>query len=170
MDKILINDITLAPLEEPVTDSDAFYGPQQLAPGRIVTLHFALSLTDGEIIDSNFDSQPVTFTVGDGNILPGFERAIYGLRAGEEASVKVSAEMAFGKHNTDNLHTLRRNRFPADLAMEQGLMINFTDSAGNDQPGVIKTFDANQATVDFNHPLAGRDILFKVKIFTIAEQ
>jgi FKBP-type peptidyl-prolyl cis-trans isomerase SlpA len=54
--------------------------------------------------------------------------------------------------------------------MEQGLMINFTDSAGNDQPGVIKTFDANQATVDFNHPLAGRDILFKVKIFTIAEQ
>jgi FKBP-type peptidyl-prolyl cis-trans isomerase SlpA len=170
MDKILLNDITLAPLEEPETDSDSLYSPQQLAPGRLVTLHFELSLTDGEIIDSNFDNQPVMFTVGDGNILPGFEQAIYGLSAGEESAVIVPAEMAFGQQNPDNLHRLPRTSFPLDLALEQGLMINFTDSAGNEQPGVIKTFDANRVTVDFNHPLAGRDIRFRVKIFSIAEQ
>ena len=78
--------------------------------------------------------------------------------------------MAFGQQNPDNLHRLPRTSFPLDLALEQGLMINFTDSAGNEQPGVIKTFDANRVTVDFNHPLAGRDIRFRVKIFSIAEQ
>jgi FKBP-type peptidyl-prolyl cis-trans isomerase SlpA len=171
MDKILLNDITLVPLEEKITEtaSGTFYSPEQLAPGREVSLYFELSLSDGEIVDSNFDRQPATFTVGDGNILPGFEQAIYGLSAGEESTVKVPAEMAFGHQNPDNLHRLPRTSFPTDLAMEQGLMINFTDSAGNDQPGVIKGFDVNRVTVDFNHPLAGRDILFRVKILTIAD-
>jgi len=169
MEKIVLNDITLAQLEEPESVAASLYSSEQLAPGREVSLHFELSLSDGEIVDSNFDRQPVTLTVGDGNILPGFEQAIYGLSAGEESTVKVPAKMAFGHQNPDNLHRLPRTSFPVDLALEQGLMINFTDSEGNDQPGVIKNFDVNRVTVDFNHPLAGRDILFRVKILSISQ-
>jgi len=166
MDKITLTDITEtgnAAQDEPAVQ----YAEDQVSNGKEVTLHFELALEDGKIVDSNFDGQPATFRPGDGNLPPGFEQVLFGLRQGEEKTVKVSEDDAFGPYNPDNVQTFPRYRFQADLAMEDGLVINFADQAGNEQAGVITAFDSEKITVDFNHPLAGRNILFRVKILSV---
>lgn len=147
----------------------------EVSPGKRVTMYFSLALlhTDDasreRLIDSNFDKTPATFIMGDGNLLAGFERAILGLQAGDENTFNIACENAFGQFNEDNIQIYPRYQFSAELLLEKGLMINFADAAGNDQPGVVKAFDAENVTVDFNHPLAGKNIQFKVKIMTVAE-
>ncbi|NBS26431.1 MAG: peptidylprolyl isomerase [Gammaproteobacteria bacterium] len=164
MEKIQLRDITVE--ATPVAKTDQF-DADQLAPGKTVRMHFELSLPGGEIIDSNFEGNAVEFTVGDGNLLPGFEQSIFGLQENDEHTVEIPPSEAFGDHNEDNIQVIPRFRFPADLVVEKGLMINFADSAGNEQAGVIANFDADRVTVDFNHPLAGKNILFRVRILSI---
>ena len=92
--------------------------------GMEVTLHFALSLEDGSTIDSNFDSEPVTFVVGDGNLLPGFEEALFGLQAGDEKSFLIPSEKGFGAHNPENVQEFSREEFPEDVQLAEGLVIS----------------------------------------------
>lgn len=158
--------------DEPVLDAKAgkeelkHYSEHEISPGKRIVLNFSLAPADDPIalIDSNFEKEPVSFDYGDGNILPGFEAVMLGLKAGDKKSFTVGAEKAFGLRNEDNIHCYPRYQFPADLLMEKGLMINFSDAGGNEQAGVVSTFDANNVYVDFNHPLAGLDILFVVEI------
>jgi FKBP-type peptidyl-prolyl cis-trans isomerase SlpA len=166
MDKIDVMDIT-AGAHQKHRDEGKLYDPDQVCNGREVTLHFELALADGDIVDSNFSGRPVTFRLGDGNLPPAFEEVIYGLRSGAEQTANVAADHAFGPHNPHNVQTFPRSRFAADLAMAAGLVINFTDQAGNEQAGVIMKCDASHVTVDFNHPLAGREIRFRVKILSV---
>jgi FKBP-type peptidyl-prolyl cis-trans isomerase SlpA len=119
------------------------------------------------IIDSNFDKDPVSFKFGDGNLLATFENIMLGLKVGDKKTFTVAAEQAFGLRNEDNIHLYPRYQFPADLVMEKGLMINFSDVGGNEQAGVITEFNADEVKVDFNHPLADLDILFTVNIMAI---
>ena len=162
----VLNLITLDELEDDRPESSSDYAHDEIGPGREVTLHFALTLADDpqQLIDSNFDRDPVSFEVGDGNLLAGFERVLFGLKAGAEQEFLIPARNAFGERNSDNIQRYPRYQFPADLLMEKGLMINFADAAGNEQAGIIHGFDADNVDVDFNHPLAGRDILFRVAI------
>ncbi len=142
------------------------YLKDEISPGKLITLNFSLT-PEGKpdaIIDSNFEKDPVTFAFGDGNLLSGFENMMLGLKAGDHKTFTVEAEQAFGLRNEDNVHLYPRYQFPADLVMEKGLMINFSDVGGNEQAGVIAEFNADEVTVDFNHPLAGLDILFTVDI------
>jgi FKBP-type peptidyl-prolyl cis-trans isomerase SlpA len=138
-----------------------------VGPGTQVTLHFALELDDGSVVDSNFDADPVTFIVGDGNLLPGFEEALLGLQAGDEKSFTITPEKGFGGYNTENIQEFPRDQFPADVELNEGLVLSFSDAQSNEVPGVVQEFDENTVTVDFNHPLAGRDIEFSVRIIDV---
>lgn len=135
--------------------------------GTEVTLHFALSLEDGSTIDSNFGGEPVTFVVGDGNLLPGFEEALFGLQAGDEKSFVIPPEKGFGAHNPSNVQEFPRDEFPEDVELAEGLVLSFADAQQNELPGMVQEFDDNTVTVDFNHPLAGRDIEFNVRIIDV---
>jgi len=138
-----------------------------LGPGTRVTLHFALRLPDGEVIDSNFEREPATFTVGDGNLLQGFEKAIIGLQEGDRKTIVIKPEDGFGQRNPNNVQEIARNQFGADIELEEGLMLSFADAQKTELPGVVKRFNDDVVTVDFNHPLAGHDILFEVAILKI---
>jgi FKBP-type peptidyl-prolyl cis-trans isomerase SlpA len=133
----------------------------------MVTLHFALMLENREHIDSNFDRDPVRFTMGDGSLLPGFEQVLLGLKKGDTNEVLLAPGAAFGVVNEDNIQRFPRYQFPPDLDLTPGLVINFADSAGNNQAGVVKLFDSSWVVVDFNHPLAGRTILFRFHIHDV---
>ncbi len=139
-----------------------------IGQGVQVTMHFSLSLESGEVIDSNFEGEPVTFTVGDGNLLPGFETALFGLKEGDEAALVVPPERGFGDHNPENVQVIEREQFPADAELQPGLMLTFSDAQNNELPGVVSEVSDESVTVDFNHPLAGRDIRFTVKIIEVA--
>lgn len=132
-----------------------------------VTLNFALSLPDGSEIDSNFDSEPVAMKIGDGNMLPGFEKCLIGLTVGSKVEQTISAEDAFGGYNDDNIQRFKKGSFDSDLNLEKGLVIGFTDPAGGELPGVVHEIDGDWVSIDFNHPLAGRDIIFKAVVHSV---
>lgn len=131
-----------------------------------VTLHFTLKLETGEVIDSTLDKQPATFTMKDGSLLPGFEQVLVGLTAGDKKEFLIKAEHGFGQPNPQNTQMIPREHFTGmDLAI--GLVFMFKDAAGSDLPGVVKSFDDQRVEIDFNHPLAGKDILFEVEIIKV---
>lgn len=138
-----------------------------LEPGTKVTLHFALRLPSGEVIDSNFEHEPATFTVGDGNLLPSFEKAIFGLQEGDKQTFVIKAEDSFGQRNPNNLQEVPRAQFRSDIELSEGLMLSFADAKKTELPGVVRSFDEDIVVIDFNHPLAGHDILFDVAILHI---
>lgn len=131
-----------------------------------VTLNFALYLEDGSEVDSNFGQPPATFVVGDGSLLPGFERAIFGLRPGDEGEFVILPENAFGQPNGNNIQSVSREHFDEN-ELDRGMVFAFADASGGEVPGVVTDFDDDEVTVDFNHPLSGRTITFKVHIHNV---
>lgn len=138
-----------------------------IGPGTKITLHFALQLDNGDMVDSNFERAPATFTVGDGNLLPGFEKALFGMLEGEHRTVVIKPEDGFGQRNPNNIQEIARSQFSPDLELSEGLMLSFADAQKTELPGVVQRYDDEVVVVDFNHPLAGRDILFEVAILKI---
>ena len=138
-----------------------------ISEGTRVTLNFALILDDGSEVDSNFEKEPASFAVGDGSLLPGFERALFGLKSGDEATLEIPPEDGFGQPNDNNFQTIKRDQFDVDSELPEGMVFSFADAAGGELPGVVKTFDADEVTVDFNHPLAGRTLSFRVAIHNV---
>lgn len=138
-----------------------------IGAGNRVTLHFAIKLEDGACVDSTFEREPATFEVGDGNLLEGFEKALFGLKAGDKQTFVIPPEQGFGQPNPNNVQKMPRADFSADMVLEEGLMLSFADAQKAELPGVIAAVDEQQVTVDFNHPLAGRDVSFEVEIIAV---
>ncbi|GGK01778.1 FKBP-type peptidyl-prolyl cis-trans isomerase [Pseudomonas matsuisoli] len=139
---------------------------QRIGPDKQVTLHFALKLDNGDVVDSTFDKKPATFKVGDGSLLPGFEQAIYGLKAGDKRTLSVEPEQGFGQPNPQNVQIMPRNQFEG-MELSEGLLVIFNDAANAELPGIVRHFDDNQVTIDFNHPLSGKTLSFDVEIIEV---
>ena len=146
--------------------TDQVLAEQRIGQNTEVTLHFALRLENGDTVDSTFDKAPATFKVGDGNLLPGFEVALYGFKAGDKRSLQIEPENAFGQPNPQNVQVMPRGQFQ-DMELSEGLLIIFNDAANAELPGVVKAFDEQQVTIDFNHPLAGKTLSFDVEIIEV---
>lgn len=131
-----------------------------------ITLHFTLKLETGEVIDSTLDKQPATFTMKDGSLLPGFEQVLLGLSTGDKKAFLMPPEQGFGQPNPQNRQAIPREHFNG-MDLEIGLAFMFKDAAGSDLPGVVKFFDEQSVEIDFNHPLAGKNIIFDVEIIKI---
>jgi FKBP-type peptidyl-prolyl cis-trans isomerase SlpA len=139
---------------------------QRIGSQTQVTLHFAIRLENGDLVDSTEGKAPATFCVGDGNLLPGFEQALFGLKAGDKRSLPISPEQGFGQPNPQNVQVMPRSQF-TDMPLSEGLLIIFQDAAKGELPGVVKAFDEQQVSIDFNHPLAGKSLTFEVEIIEV---
>ena len=145
-----------------------------IAMGSRVTLHFSLALTDGKIIDSNFDRAAPSFRLGDGSLLPGFEQCLLGLQQGDEREFMLAPEQAFGQPNTANHQSFTvanfRHLLEDDLLpLAPGTVVSFKDAAGFDLPGVVMAIGEDRVEVDFNHPLAGKSIRFRVRVVNVLD-
>ena len=138
-----------------------------IGPSTRVTLHFALRLPSGEVLDSTFEGKPATFTFGDGNLPAGFEACLLGLVAGASETFEVPPENAFGQPNPHNVQRFPRDTFGPELALEPGLVLSFADAAKSELPGVVAALEGDEVVVDFNHPLAGRTVTFEVSVITV---
>ncbi|MDA9679983.1 FKBP-type peptidyl-prolyl cis-trans isomerase [Gammaproteobacteria bacterium] len=134
-----------------------------IGPGTRVTLIFKLALSTGDVIDST-GNESATFEVGDGSLLPGFESVMYGMKAGDSAELPVAADQGFGVPNDDNVHMIKRTLFEVSQDLIEGLVVSFADGEGGERPGVVNRVFDDLVEVDFNHPLAGQDLLFSVQI------
>ena len=137
----------------------------KIEQGIRVTLYFSLKLENGKTVDSNFDGKPATFTLGDGNLLPGFEAPLVGLEVGAQGEFVIAPEYAFGQPNPENIQALSRDNFDQET-LKVGDVFSFQNGDG-ELPGVIAAIHAENVDVDFNHPLAGRSIIFTVDIVDV---
>lgn len=131
-----------------------------------VTLHFSLALEDGQLIDSTFEKKAPTMTMGDGSLLYGFEQRLLGLSPGDKKEFLIEPKDAFGAHNPMNVQYFKPEEFDPE-SLEVGMIVSFIDAGQHELPGVIASFDDEQVEVDFNHPLAGKNLLFKVEIIDV---
>ena len=139
---------------------------QRIGQGSTVTLHFSLKFDNGEVVDSNFEKDPATFTIGDGSLLPGFERVLFGLKDADKSTFEILPEQGFGTPNEQNVQVMPRSQFDS-MELDYGVLVIFKDAAGGEMPGVVKAFNDQQVTIDFNHPLAGKVITFDVEIIQV---
>ena len=138
----------------------------RIGPDMEVTLHFAIKLDNGDVVDNTFEKNPATFRVGDGNLLPGFESVLFGLKSGDKRVLAIEPEQGFGQPNPQNVQVMPRGNFQ-DMELSEGLLIIFNDAANAELPGVVKMVDDTHVTVDFNHPLAGKPLSFEVEILSV---
>ena len=142
---------------------------QKIQMGSRISLHFALLMPSGEEIDTTRRGKPAELTLGDGNLLPGFETALVGLSAGDDAQLIVPAEQAFGERVEANVRLLAKTLFAdftSEEPLEPGLVVSFQAPDG-ELPGVVKAVYEDTVQVDFNHPLSGSDITFDVSILSV---
>ena len=138
-----------------------------VSPESTVTLHLSLALEDGTVAESTFDDEPLTFTMGDGTLVEGLELGLYGLKAGDTQRLVLQPQQAFGLHDPDKLHPIARVDFPPELELEAGVIIGFDTPAGEELPGTVVALTDETVEVDFNHPLAGRVVVFEVEIIAV---
>lgn len=139
----------------------------RIAQGSQVALHFSVALENGiEIDNTRSYPEPVSLVIGDGNLLEGFEKALLGLRAGDRRTVHLPPEDAFGPWNPENVQLFDTVQFvkAGDDRPQVGTMMEFQDKGGGTLAGVVKAVNDDKVEVDFNHPLAGRNIVFEVEI------
>lgn len=131
-----------------------------------ITLHFSLALENGDMVDSTFNKKPATMAMGDGSLLYGFEQRLIGLSVGDKQEFLIEPKDGFGAHNPMNVQHFKTEDFDPET-LEEGMIVSFIDAGQHELPGVIASFDDEQVTVDFNHPLAGKNLLFTVEIIDV---
>ena len=139
----------------------------QITIGSRVTMHFSLKLSDGMLVESSFDDQPLSFVVGDGTLDRGLELALIGLREGERQALTLMPGQAFGMRDEEAIQLVDKSRFPADMRLEPGQIVGFSGPDGEELAGAVLEVHDQQVKVDFNHPLAGREIIFESLIVEV---
>ena len=138
-----------------------------IGPNTKITMHFALKLEDGQVVDSTFDKQAAEFVLGDGNLPEGFEHLIVGMKAGDRNEFMVTPEQGFNDYQQANVHTLPVADFPVDMPLSPGLTVIFEDAMKSEVPGVVQAIENGFVTIDFNHPLSGKNLRFDVEILDV---
>lgn len=133
----------------------------------VVGIEYALHLGDGAIIDRSDAGQPMRYLHGQGQIVPGLEKALEGKEPGTEAKVVVSPDEGYGDRDDQAVRTIPREAFPPDAPISVGAEFVVVDDQHNQVPLKITAVTDGNVTVDFNHPLAGKTLHFNVKVVDV---
>lgn len=118
-----------------------------------------------EVVDSNKGSDPLEFITGMGHIIPGLEKGLEGMSAGESGDILVPAAQAYGEYNDEAIQTLPIDQF-AGIELKEGMTLYGQDERGGTMQVTVKSFNDVDVTIDFNHPLAGKDLMFSVTVMS----
>ena len=139
----------------------------QIERNSLVTIFYRLGLPNGDVLEENFDDEPMTVQLGQGEMAEGLELALIGLREGEEETIDIGPDLAFGHIDDSLFRTIPRIEFDPELELEPGLIIEFATEDGDTLPGTILDFNQDEVRVDLNHPLAGQTVRYSVRIVAI---
>ncbi|NCF37094.1 MAG: peptidylprolyl isomerase [Gammaproteobacteria bacterium] len=139
----------------------------QIERNSCVTIYYRLGLTNGDILEDNFDDEPMTVQLGCGEMAEGLELALIGLREGQEDTIDIGPDLAFGYVDENLFRSIPRIEFDPELQLEPGLIIEFATEDGETLPGTILDFNEDEVRVDLNHPLAGQTVRYNVKVVAI---
>lgn len=140
----------------------------QAKQGDTVTVHYTGSLTTGELFDSSEESGPLKFTVGQDEVIPGFEEAVIGMSPGETKTVTIPEDKAYGARMPELVAEVERQFLPAGAEPVIGQQYEVTQDDGQVFNVTVTAMNDDTVTLDANHPLAGRDLIFEIKLMEIA--
>lgn len=136
--------------------------------GKVVSMEYTLHV-DNEEIDSSQGQDPLQFLVGHGNIISGLEREMIGMKVGESKDVVVAPSDGYGEFDEEAFMDVPRSAFPQDMAIEEGAELTVRDDSGQARYARIDAIEGDNVTLNFNHPLAGDELHFNVKVVEVRE-
>lgn len=140
-----------------------------ISDNQVISIEYELREAGGtEILDSNVGQAPLEFITGKGHIIPGLESQLKEYAAGDKADIKVDAALAYGEYNPDAVSDIPKEQFTG-IELEKGMALYGQSDDGNTVQVIVKDFNDETVTVDYNHPLAGKDLLFSVSLLNIRE-
>ncbi|MEE4292410.1 MAG: peptidylprolyl isomerase [Xanthomonadales bacterium] len=141
----------------------------QAKSGDTVKIHYTGTLDDGTEFDSSAGRDPLEFTVGSGQVIPGFDKAVEGMNVGESKSVNIPAEDAYGPHHEQMVQEVPRTALPDELEPEEGMALQAKGQDGQIINLTVTEVGDEAITVDANHPLAGKTLNFDIELVDVAQ-
>jgi FKBP-type peptidyl-prolyl cis-trans isomerase 2 len=132
--------------------------------GDSVKIHYTGKFDDGEIFDSSKGREPLEFTLGSGQVIPGFDTAVEGMQTDEEKTIRIPAAEAYGEINPNLVHEVERAQIPDDIPLEVGGQLQVQGQDGQAFSVTVVALDDTKAKLDANHPLAGKDLTFELQL------
>lgn len=140
----------------------------EVSKNKVVKINYKGTLSDGSVFDSNEDREPLEYIQGIGMIIPGLEQRIEGLQSGDKKSVEVPADEAYGQVSDDAVQDVPKDQFPQDIDLQEGMQLAAQGPQGM-IPVTVKEIKDDSVLVDFNHPLAGKDLTFDVEVVDVRD-
>lgn len=137
--------------------------------GDVVRIHYTGTLTDGTRFDSSEGRDPLEFTLGSGQIIPGLDNEVQGMEVGDKNTVTVPADQAYGPRDPQSIQQVPRASIPAEVNLQPGAQLQARTPDGNTMLLTVVEANDEQVTVDANHPLAGQDLVFDVELVEIVK-
>lgn len=135
--------------------------------GNAVKVHYTGKLQNGTVFDSSANREPLEFTLGDGNMIKGFDTAVEGMEVGQEKSVTIPCGEAYGEKREDMMLEIPKTQVPEHITPEIGMELSLQNQAGQPVPVKVAAVDEEKIVLDANHPLAGEDLLFDITLVEI---
>jgi peptidylprolyl isomerase len=135
--------------------------------GDTVRVHFTGRLQDGTVFDTSAERGPYEFTIGQSRIVPGFVEAVIGMKPGQSKTVEIPAKEAYGLHSKEMIAVIERSKLPAHLNPEVGQRLRIDQADGQKIPATVVEVSDSTVTLDANHPLAGKDLIFDIELVQI---
>ena len=132
--------------------------------GKKIKIEYEGSLDSGQVFDSSKGKDPLEYVVGEGKVIPGFESAVMGMEKGEEKKVKIESKDAYGEVREELKRSIPKNSLPKDQAPKEGMIVLLKAPTGEEFPAKICKVTKEEITIDLNHPLAGKKLIFSIKI------
>ncbi|WP_163848763.1 FKBP-type peptidyl-prolyl cis-trans isomerase [Pseudooceanicola aestuarii] len=136
--------------------------------GDTVRIHYTGTLTDGTTFDSSTGRDPLEFTVGGGQIIPGLDKAIPGMSVGDQKKVEIPCAEAYGDRDPQAMQNVPRDAIPENITLEKGLQLQMQTPQGQVVPVTVAEISDGEVTLDANHQLAGQDLVFDIELVEIA--
>jgi FKBP-type peptidyl-prolyl cis-trans isomerase SlyD len=135
----------------------------QITPGSVVVFDYTLTDDDKDIIDSSVGSEPLAYIQGEGQIVPGLEKAMEGKKAGDSFKISLPPEEGYGVHDPENISVVPADQIEGGEELEEGMQLH-TEGEFGEQTVIITKIVGNEVTIDGNHPLAGMTLHFDISI------
>ncbi len=139
----------------------------QAKSGDNVKVHYTGKLDDGTVFDSSVEREPLEFSLGSGNVIPGFEEAIVGMAPGESKTTKIPPEQAYGPQREELVITVEKEQIPTDLSVAVGQQLQISQNNGQVIPVIVTDVSDSKVTLDANHPLAGEQLTFDIELVEV---
>ena len=140
---------------------------KMIKKGDKIKVDYTGKLEDGNVFDSSEGKEPLEFEVGSGQLIKGFDDTVIGMKKGEEKEVTITKDNAYGDANPQLVKKIPRDKLPPEQEPKPGMMLGMATPDGKQIPAKITDVDDKEITIDLNHPLAGKTLIFNIKVVDI---